>query len=171
MRLNVYVVTVALAASLALAGCGGASQAAPASSELTAPASNRAGGIHYVVIKNTVVPNNHCPADQFTFCITISPETTGPYWGWCGNLSCSGSQYEMVATSKIVVTETGKAANKKLPQSFSPSPGNPTWLYITEAKTVRPARNPKFTEITSACEYYYPSTCYGPIKIGLVPGP
>lgn len=160
-----------VALGLSLAGCGGGLQAAAGGLQLAASPSARADGIHYVMSKNATVPQNHCSPDQFAFCINISPKTTGPYWGWCGNLSCSGSQYEMVATSDIVETKTGKSANKKLPQSFFPSPGNPTWLYITEAKSIRPARGPKFTLTSSACDYYYPTTCYGPIKIGLVPGP
>ncbi|MGA9944568.1 MAG: hypothetical protein WBE79_04830 [Candidatus Cybelea sp.] len=155
MRCSVY---LALAVGVALAGCGAGPQAA-------------ASGTHYVISKHAAVPNNLCSPDQFAFCITISPKTTGPYWGWCGNVSCYGAQYEMVATSEIVDTKTGRSANKKLPQSFSPSPGNPTWLYITEVKPIRRARRPKFTLISSACEYSHPSTCYGPIKIGIVPGP
>jgi hypothetical protein len=171
VRFSVYLVTVALATSLVPAGCGGGSQAAVDSARLAAPASHRANRIHYIVFKDGTIPENDCPHDRFAFCITISPETTGPYWGWCGNVSCYGSQYEMVATSEILELKTGKPANNKLPQSFSPSPGNPTWLYITEAKPIRAAKSPKFMLISSACEYFNPSTCYGPIKVGLVPGP
>jgi hypothetical protein len=168
VRSSVYLVTVALAATFILTGCGGGSQ--PTGSQFAAPAAHRASGIHYVIFKNATVPKKLCPPDQFAFCITISPETTGPYWGWCGNVSCYGSQSEMVATSEIIETKTRRPANKRLPQSFSPSPGNPTWLYITEAKTIKPVRAAKFTEITSACEYSDPSTCYGPIEIGVIPG-
>lgn len=167
MRSSFY---LTLALGTMLAACGGASQPTMGS-RLAAPQGDRARGIHYVIVKRATVPKNHCPSDQFAFCITISPESTGPYWGWCGNASCYGPQYEMVATSNIVETKTGKPANKKLPQAFSPSPGNPTWLYITEAKAVRHARRPKFTLISSACYYDNPSVCNGPIKVGVVPGP
>ncbi|MGA7094587.1 MAG: hypothetical protein WBX23_11185, partial [Candidatus Cybelea sp.] len=80
MRSSFY---LTLALGTMLAACGGASQPTMGS-RLAAPQGDRARGIHYVIVKRATVPKNRCPSDQFAFCITISPESTGPYWGWCG---------------------------------------------------------------------------------------
>lgn len=156
-----------LASGLMLAACSSASQAVPGQPTGTAPASRHLA-MHTVALVPTA--KNHCPSSKFLFCVTISPTGSGPYWYECGNASCAGSQYDLVGTSTITMTRSGKNMDRQLPSSFSPSPGNPTGAYVSEHKPFTPGANPKFTQTSSFCYYYSPSVCGSPIVIGLIPG-
>lgn len=170
MRFSHYIAGAALAASIALTGCAGnGSPTSSAGSQTVIPMGHRAAGAHFILAKGVKLVKDRCPASKFAFCVTISPENTGPYWAWCGNASCSGSQYNMTASSTISMTRSGKNMDRQLPSYFSPSPGNPTSVYITEHKTFTPGLNPKFTQSSEACYTAYPSSCFH-VTVGLIPG-
>jgi hypothetical protein len=155
----------AVLASVLLAACSSGSAPTIPGSQPAADFTHRPGA-HAVAI----VPDhkNRCPSSAFTFCVDISPSSSGPYWDWCGNASCSGAAYDLVATDSIAMTKSGKNMDKQLPSSWAPSPGNPSENYITEHKVFAPSPNPKFTETSQACYYYDPSDCSS-VTVGLIP--
>src|SRR5580700_1314839 len=94
-----------------LAACSSSGNSVPASAlpqsqDDTLSTAHYAVSIHAVALKPAV--RNICPLSKFSFCVTISPHTTGPYWNWCGGPSCSGSQYVLVATGSISMTYRAK---------------------------------------------------------------
>jgi hypothetical protein len=175
LRSTVLLASGALAFGLMLAACSSSGNSVPASAlpqsqDDTLSTAHYAVSIHAVALKPAV--RNICPLSKFSFCVTISPHTTGPYWNWCGGPSCSGSQYELVATDSISMTKSGKNMDRQLPSWFAPSPGNPTENYVQEHKVFAPGPHgmAKFTETANACFYYYPSECSTAV-VGLIPGP
>ncbi|MGA8575256.1 MAG: hypothetical protein WB609_06125 [Candidatus Cybelea sp.] len=175
MRNTVLLASGALAVGLMLAACssGGNSSALPGALRQaqgdTLSAAHRAAGIHAVALKPAV--RNTCPPSKFSFCVTISKSSDGPYWDWCGGPSCSGSQFDLVAIDSIAMTKSGRNMDRQLHSWFAPSPGNPTENYIHEQKVFAPGPHmmPKFTETANACFYYYPSEC-STVVVGLIPG-
>ena len=167
MRSSVFLAGAVLVAGL-LAACsgGGMAQTVPGS-QGAVPTSRHLHGAHAVAMVPTV--RDRCPTSKFSFCVTISPSNSGPYWRWCGNASCSGSSYDMLANDTIAMTRSGKNMDRQLPSSWAPAPGNPTDNYITEHKSFTAGLNPKFTETSTACYYDVPSDCYT-VVVGLIPG-
>jgi hypothetical protein len=138
-------------------------------SQSVSPFAHHANGLHFILAKGVKLVKDRCPASTFSFCVTVSYGATGPYWAWCGNASCSGSQYDLSASSTIVMTKSGKNMDKKLQQLWYPNPGNPAWVYITMTKDFAATKTAKFTQYSTACYVAYPSDCFS-ATVGIMSG-
>lgn len=160
MRFTLLCASTALAASLVLSACSGGSGS---SSAIPGGSGSTAMGHHVSQMHVTAVNPDHknpCPSSKYLFCTTVSPSSSGPYvqWSACTSSSCPPT-YDLVATNDFI-TKSGKPVKaKKLSSTWYPSPGNPTYEYITDVSYGSSHGKVKVIGQTAACYYYYPSVC------------
>lgn len=168
MRFTLLSASTALAAGLLLSACSsGGSGSLPGSSQVAAPMGHHGARMIKLIAFN---PDTKCPKKKYYLCVDISSSSSGPYvqFSECTSPSSCPPTYDLVASATIT-TVKGKSAKKKLSDTWSPSPGNPTYQYITELKPQKASKKPKFIDAVQACYYYYPSDCGSTYDVGLIP--
>ena len=110
-----------------------------------------------------------CPYSKYIFCMAVTASSSGPYMQWsaCTTYSCP-SYYDLVATGALFKVKGKPIKTKKVSVAFDPSPGNPTYGYITEHKKQKPnSKKVKAYMATSACYYNFPSICSSTYNAGI----
>jgi hypothetical protein len=166
VRFTLLLASSALAATIAIAGCsaGGGSQAIPGGSQ-----SSMAQRGHLQIVSAGIQKNTSCPS-TYLECATVSKKA--PFTqGWCisstgsCNTPCCGTNWTWALP--ITVVKTGKPY-KKLISSWSPNPGNPTTLTISEKGKVKKSHGKvKYEGALSACSPTY-GCVYGSKPIGII---
>ena len=133
MRFTLLFTASVLAASIGLSACSGGSQAIPGGSQ-AASSMGRHAGLHFVAVTPDTTP---CPT-QFFLCTSVSKSTPASL-GICisSTGSCSTPAPGVWTWSgNTTVVKSGKPF-KKIGGSYSPNPGNPITLTLTEKKKVK----------------------------------
>jgi hypothetical protein len=171
VRFTLLMASSALAASLLLSACssGSGSSAVPGGSQVAAPMSHHGVGEMKLSAVSPLKGKNPCPSSKYLFCADITASSSGPYieWSACTSGGSCPPTYDLNAQG--VITTTKGKSTKDLSSSWSPSPGNPTYGYITEVKPQKASKKVKFIDATSACYANYPSICSNTYDVGLIP--
>jgi hypothetical protein len=168
VRHTLLAVAGTLTAAILLSACSGGGVG---SSSVPGGGSATSMGHKQQMMKVTMVGHNSltCPYSKYLFCIGVTPSNSGPYvqWSACTTYSCP-SYYDLVAVGALTKVKGKAIKSKKVEQSWSPSPGNPTYQYIVEHKKQKAnSKKVKAVDATSACYYYFPSVCSYTYYIGI----
>jgi len=119
------------------------------------------------IVSSTPI-HNACAYSKYLECVTVTKAT--PFTQeWC--ISTNGSRttvYPGVWTWALPITTTKGKKYKKLASSWSPNPGNPSTLTISEKKKVKSSKGKvKYEGALSACSPTY-GCVYGTLPIGIM---
>ncbi len=167
MRLTLLCASSALAASLLLSACaGGTSQSIPSGSQTVGSPMGHHGP--QMVPANGLRPPASCPSAYVT-CIDVSKKKGGSV-GICISTSgnCTSGLVGDWNWSTSVTNLNGKNENKKIKNSWSPNPGNPSTDTFKVKGKLKPSKNVKYIANISACEVTNPSSCVSG-EVGIIP--
>ena len=170
MRFTLLCASTALAASLVLSACSGGSGSSSAIPGGATAMGHHVAQMHLTAVSPDRKSKNPCPSSKYYFCTDVSPSSSGPYvqWAACTSGGSCPPTYDLVA-SNAFFTKSGKPVKaKKLSSTWYPSPGNPTYEYITDVSYGSSNGKVKVVGETAACYYYYPSICSSTFTYGVM---
>jgi hypothetical protein len=161
VRFTLLLASSALAASLVLSACssGSGSSTIPGGGSSVAPMGHHGISLHAIAMKADKA-KNPCPSSKYDACFGLN-YGSGPYveWSACYSTYDCPPTYDIVATADLTTPKDKAVKPKVMTQDWSPSPGNPTYQYITAGSKYKNGSKVRYVDATSACLYYYPSDC------------
>jgi len=164
VRFSILCASTALAASLLLSACSGGSGSLPTGGSQTASSMGHQGNLR--IISATPVQQS-CNYSAYYECITVSKAT--PFTQeWCiSTTGTCGSVFPGTWTWSSTITTVKGKKFKKMTASYSPNPGNPSTLTISEKKKVKSTKGKiKYESSLQACSSTY-GCVYLPLPIGI----
>ncbi len=163
MRFTLLCASTALAASLVLSACSGGAGSSSSIPSGGSGVSSMAKHHHGIGLKAANLhADSRGPCDATPFpngCYALN-YGSGPYdyWYACTTYSCPPT-YDIVASSNITHWKTGAPVGhgQIASQQWYPSPGNPTYDYITPGRHYSAHPKARFKNSENVYLYYYPS--------------
>jgi hypothetical protein len=133
VRFTLLFTASVVAASIGLSACSsGGSQAVPGGSQQTASMA-KSGGPHIAVVGGQ--PQASCPSQYFE-CVTISKKSPAQVFVCVTSSGSCDPNGVWMWSSQVQVAKSGEPY-KKITETISPNPGNPTYITISEKKKVK----------------------------------
>ncbi len=171
MRFTLLCASTALAASLVLSACSGGSGSSSAIPGGATAMGHHVAQMHLTTVSPDRKSKNPCPSSKYYFCTDVSPSSSGPYVQWAACISSSSCPptYDLVARNAFFTSQARRYKAKKLSSTWYPSPGNPTYEYITDVQLwLEQWQSQSSRRDVSACYYYYPSICSSTFTYGVM---
>jgi hypothetical protein len=156
---------------LVLSACSGGSGSSSAIPGGATAMGHHVAQMHLTAVSPDRKSKNPCPSSKYYFCTDVSPSSSGPYvqWAACTSSSSCPPTYDLVASNTFYNKPGTKVIKaKNLSSTWYPSPGNPTYEYITDSHYGSSNGKVKVLGETSACYYYYPSVCSSTFPYGVI---
>ncbi len=163
MRFSLICASTALAASLVLSACSGGGSLPTGGSQSVSSMGHKSN-LKIIAMNPT---QQSCNYSAFYECVTVSKAT--PFTQeWCiSSTGSCASPYPGTWTWALPITTIKGKKYKKLASSWSPNPGNPSVLTISEKKKVKSSKGKyKYEGMLSACSPTY-GCVYLPLPIGI----